>query len=60
MISEGERVRIFIDMDIPLSLLIEKEEYAMSGLDIGDTVFNEFPEDSIQFIGREVFLWKGK
>ncbi len=47
---EGERVRILVDMDIPLSLLMEKEEYAMSELDIGDTVFIEFPEDSIQFI----------
>ena len=47
---EGERVRILVDMDVPLSLLMEKEEYAISELDIGDTVFIEFPEDSIQFI----------
>ena len=50
MTCEGERVRILVDMDVPLSLLMEKEEYAISELDIGDTVFIEFPEDSIQFI----------
>ena len=48
--DERDRVRILVDLNVPLSLLMEKEEYAMSELDIGDTVFIEFPEGSIQFI----------
>ena len=48
--DERDRVRILVDLNVPLSLLMEKEEYAISELDIGDTVFIEFPEDSIQFI----------
>ncbi|MBN2419455.1 MAG: ATP-binding cassette domain-containing protein [Deltaproteobacteria bacterium] len=48
--DEGDRIRIHVDINIPLILLIEKEKYSISELCIGDKVIVEFPEDSIMFI----------
>lgn len=50
LIDEGERVRMIVDISIPLSLLMEKAKYSVSGLSIGDTVTVECPGKSIQFI----------
>lgn len=48
--DEGKRVRVIVDINIPLSLLMEKKEYSESGLSIGDTVYVECPQESIGFI----------
>ena len=48
--DEGDRIRIHVDINIPLILLMEKEKYSISGLCIGDTVMVECPKESIQLI----------
>lgn len=47
---EGKRVRMLVDIKIPLTLLMDNEEYKLSGAGIGDMVFIDFLKDSIQFI----------
>ena len=48
--DEGDRIRVIVDLNISLILLMEKEKYLISDLNIGDTVTIECPQDSIQFI----------
>jgi tungstate transport system ATP-binding protein len=48
--DEGDRVRVHVDINIPLILLMEKEKCSISGLTIGDTVIVECPHESIQII----------
>ncbi len=48
--DEGERIRMIVDIKIPLILLMEKEKYFISGFCIGDTVTVECPRGSIQII----------
>ncbi|MGD9159033.1 MAG: ATP-binding cassette domain-containing protein [Desulfobacteraceae bacterium] len=48
--DEGNRIRMLVDINIPLILLMEKEKYSISKLRIGDTVLIECPQESIQYI----------
>ena len=48
--DEGDRIRVIVDLNISLILLMEKEKYLISDFNIGDTVTIECPKDSIQFI----------
>ena len=42
--DEGSRVRMLIDINVPLILLMEKEKYSISDINISDNVIVEFPE----------------
>lgn len=48
--DEGDRIRVHVDINIPLILLMEKDKYSISGLCIGDTVIVECPKESISII----------
>ena len=48
--DEGDRIRVHVDINIPLILLMEKEKYSISGLCIGDKVIVECSEESISIL----------
>jgi tungstate transport system ATP-binding protein len=48
--SEGETVRVLVDAGIPLSLIVDKNNDAISRLMVGETVYLELPKESIEFI----------
>jgi tungstate transport system ATP-binding protein len=48
--SEGEMVRVLVDAGIPLSLIIDKNHESLPGLVVGETVYIECPNESIEFL----------
>lgn len=48
--SEGEMVRVLVDAGIPLSLIVEKRNDSLLGLMVGETVYIECTEESIEFL----------
>jgi tungstate transport system ATP-binding protein len=48
--SEGETVRVLVDAGVPLSLIMDKKNDAISGFMVGETVYIELPKESIEFL----------
>jgi tungstate transport system ATP-binding protein len=48
--DEGEKVRALVDAGIPLSLIIDKNNESISGFMVGEPVYIECTQESIEFI----------
>jgi tungstate transport system ATP-binding protein len=48
--DESDRIRIFVKAEIPIILLLDKDEYHNNRINIGESILVECPADSIEII----------
>ena len=48
--DQGKRIRALIDIGLPISVLMEYDKFNEIGPRVGDRVYLEIPEDSIEVI----------